>query len=96
MPKNNSGSVSFPGGDGEPVVIAKEDFVSEQHLPLGEPQAVDEPKQIEANGDDSHVDGDGGSHDSGGDGSSAGISSSPSATRKPNTNENSSKKTSSR
>lgn len=44
MPKNNSGSVSFPGGDGEPVIIAKEDFVSEQHLPLGEPapEAADE------------------------------------------------------
>lgn len=81
MPKNNSGSVSFPGGDGEPVIIAKEDFVSEQHLPLGEPDPDDEPYTGEQEE---------------GEQTSVGISSSESSRNKPSTNANSSKKTGSR
>lgn len=81
MPKNNSGSVSFPGGDGEPVIIAKEDFVFEQHLPLGEPDPDDEPYT-------------GGQEE--GEQTSVGISSLESSRNKPSTNANSSKKTGSR
>jgi len=48
MPTNNSGSVSFPGADGEPVIIAKEDFVPEHPVLLGEPK----PKEV-SEGDES-------------------------------------------